>query len=479
MKPEATKVIKLQLIAEDAIFRSLDGQSKICNWLYNHLLEKANTLKQQFIQTGDYEAAKTLYTERGLRNLLPGLKNELPFLKSVHSSPLKNSALRLSQAIQTHQKSRKGKRAGKKFGWPKFRSWQASWFSLLYDEPNKGFKIHHHQLILSLGQRISLSFTLKDHHLLNNQIIRNLRIVKQASTYYAVFTVQVKLPVKKPVKRIIAFDPNHKNLAHGVDNEGQSIEITSPHWLKTYDKRIDELKSKRDRCLKKSKQMTITDPLGNPLKEKYIPSKRWSKYQKALEKARHKRQEQTKTYVYTLAHQITKNYDAIGIGDYTPKGEGITAPMRRAMNNRSLIGRFKQALQWVAAKSGKLFIEYDEQRTTRTCSECCYICPESLDPSIRIWNCPSCQKVHLRDENAAINGLKKILRDLEKKCETIISQVPCSGLFQVIERWAWRVLPSGVKKTSAGAERREIAAPGNEIGSMITSSHKLAIIGQF
>lgn len=449
MDPEI-KVIKLEMTADAAVFRSLDGQSKICNWLYNHLLEKANTLKQQFIETSNPEFAKTLYTERGLRNLLPLLKQELPFLQSVHSSPLKNTALRLSQSIQVYQKSKKGKRAGKLMGWPKFRSWQQSWFSLLYDEPNKGYKLSQNTLTLSLGKRVSLSFGLKDHFLLKGQSIRNLRILKQASCYYAVFTVQTKHSSVKPIKRAIAFDPNHKNLAYGVDTEGNSIEIAAPNWLKSYDRRIDELKSKRDHCLKKSKKIIITDVQDNPIKERFIPSKRWRTYQIALEKARHKRQEQTKTYVYTLAHQICKKYDYIGIGDYTPKGEGTTTAMRRAMNNRSLIGRFKKALEWVALKSGKQCIEYDEKGTTRTCNHCKYICPEGLNPSIRQWDCPNCQFTHLRDENAAINGLKKILRDLIKTGETLVSQVPCSGLFQVVERWAWCALPSGVQKTLQG-----------------------------
>jgi putative transposase len=466
---EAIKIIKLELLADIQTFRSLDGQSKICNWLYNHLLEKAHELKQKFILSGDQESAKILYTERGLRNQLPLLKNEKPFLKSVHSSPLKNTALRLSQAIQTHQKSKKGKRAGKTMGWPKFRSWQASWFSLLYDEPNKGFKLNQNQLRISLGERVSLTFRLKDHNLLKDQNIRNLRIVKQSSTYYAIFTVTFKLPEKKFLKQMIAFDPNHKNLAYGVDMKGQSIEIASPHWLKIYDKRIDELKSKRDRCLKKSKKLAV----GNVVKEKYVPSKRWHKYQKTLEKVRHKRQEQTKTYVYTISHQICKTYDVIGVGDYAPQGEGITPKMRRAMNNRSLIGRFKQALQWVAAKSGKLFIEYNEKGTTRTCNACHYVCQEGLSPSIRSWSCPCCQEFHLRDENAAINGLKKILQDLTEKGEINISQVPCSGLFQAIEGWVWRVLPSGVLKGFAGVRQRFIAAPENEIRSLITSSQEL------
>ena len=461
MMQEAVKVIKLQLLASPEVFRSLDGQSKICNWLYNHLLEKANLLKQQFKKTGDSDVAKTLYTERGLRNQLPALKKELAFLKAVHSSPLKNTALRLSQAIQTHQKSKKGQRNGQPVGWPKFRSWQAHWFSLFYDEPNKGFKINQSQLTLSLGGRVYLNFTMKDHDQLKNHLPRNLRIVKQAGNYYAIFTVAITIPAQKPLNRIIALDPNHKNIVYGVDASGKSIEVASALWLKYYDKRIDELKSKRDRCLKKSQKIIITDAQGNPLKEKFIPSRRWKKYQRVLEKTRHKRQEQTKTFVYTLSHQICKNYDVIAIGDYTPHGGGITTSMRRAMNNRSLIGRLKKALQWVAVKSGKHFIEYDEKGTTRTCNHCHYIHAESLHPSIRQWNCPDCHKTHLRDENAAINGLKKILRDLKEKSEALVSQVPCSGLFQVIERWAWRVLPSGVHKTLRGldselSQRQEI-----------------------
>ena len=47
---------------------------------------------------------------------------------------------------------------------------------------------------------------------------------------------------------IIAFDPNHKNFAYGVDSIGKAIQIDAPDWLKTYDKRIDEIKAKRDEC---------------------------------------------------------------------------------------------------------------------------------------------------------------------------------------------------------------------------------------
>lgn len=116
MQQNTVKVLKLELEAPKEVVRSLDGQSRICNWLYNRLLEKANGLRQEFIQTGNPELVKTLYTERGLRNLLPSFKEEYSFLKSVHSSPLKNAALRLSQAIQASQQSKKREATRKRDG---------------------------------------------------------------------------------------------------------------------------------------------------------------------------------------------------------------------------------------------------------------------------------------------------------------------------------------------------------------------------
>ena len=452
-------VLRLNLEVSPQDASELDGQSRICNWLYNHLLEKGQQLKQEFI-SGNQEASKILYTERGLRNQLPKIKEENPFLKVVHSSPLKNTALRLSEAIQVHQKSKKGKRRGKKMGWPKFRSWKKSWFSLFYDEPSKGFKIEGDTLILSLGmgqdrKRRSLKLKIPEAHLLKNTTPRNLRINSELGNYYAIFTIQKELPCKKPISKILALDPNHKNLAYGVDTQGKAIEIASPKWLKNFDKRLDEIKSKRDRCSKKSKKVPVLDEKGDPIgKEFYLPSKRWKKYDDTLRSTLHKRREQTKTFMFTSAHRLFRDYDCVAIGDYTPSGEGINAPMRRAMNNRSLIGRWKNTLSWVARKSGKTFFEFEEKGTTRTCNHCLHVVEGGIAPSLRQWQC---QAVHIRDENAAFNGLRKVLRDLPTKIEgEIPSLVSGSDLAFVKERWAWCILPSGIRVMPRGQNSERV-----------------------
>jgi putative transposase len=70
---KGSKVIRVLVEGDEDVLRFLDGQSRICNWLYNHLLEKANVLKDEFIQTKNNDIVKILYTERGFRNLLPTL----------------------------------------------------------------------------------------------------------------------------------------------------------------------------------------------------------------------------------------------------------------------------------------------------------------------------------------------------------------------------------------------------------------------
>ena len=135
--------------------------------------------------------------------------------------------------------------------------------------------------------------------------------------------------------------------------------------------------------------------------------------------------------------------------------------MRRALNNRSLIGRFKEILLWVAEKSGKTFIEFNEEGTTRTCNVCLHKVQEGIPLAMRQWECPHCKTFHIRDENAAINGLKKVLWDLREKNEASASVVSSSDLVFVKERWAWCVSPSGVVSTLRGRNSEIFAAPRN------------------
>src|SRR2546421_8484177 len=91
--------VKIPLLASEQEAVILDSQSRIANWLYNELLERANDLRTQYRGRPDKEVGRALYTERGLRDLIPGINQPHPFLQTVSSSPLPNPPLPLSHAI--------------------------------------------------------------------------------------------------------------------------------------------------------------------------------------------------------------------------------------------------------------------------------------------------------------------------------------------------------------------------------------------
>jgi putative transposase len=461
--------IKLSLSAEDQ--RSLDGQSKILNWADNQLLSRAKAKLESLNDSSSdkTQTLKLIYSKRGLRDLIPMMKEEHPFLKTVHSSPLKNAALRLSEAIAASSAKRNKRR---KF--PRFRSQRQKWFSLLYDESGKGFKILKDRLLkLSLGQdenkkRLYVTAQLeKSLESFGMHAIRQLRITKEKSGYFAVFTVERADPQAKPIRKIIAIDPNHKNLGYGVSSTGLAVEIHNPYFIKSLDKQIDSVKRRRDLCKRRSTKIELES--GKVI---WKPSRRWEVFQNKLEKLYIKRQEQTKSFLFTMANKLYKNFStsiesflssvtrpqskvrrrqykistarsifdendvtglrkgSISVGDYTPNGGGTSTKMRRAMNNQSLIGRFKLVLNWVAKKSGKHFHEWNEKGSTRTCHACGFKHERSLSPEIREWSCPGCNMFHIRDENAALNGLMRTQKEFELFC----SNHPA----QVTARCAWR-----------------------------------------
>jgi len=466
--------IPLENTSEDA--RILDGQSKICAWAFNQLKSLADDLRVGYarlkaakqmeperryaeLDASAAEIGHVLYSRRGLRNLLPAMKTDHPFLKAVHSSPLKNAALRLSQAIQAHQDSRSGRRKGPEVQWPCFHRWGRDWFSLEYDEPGKGFSFEGGKLHLSLGtnaegKRLALAFPLGE-TVPGLADARNLRIVKEGHTYFAVVTLRRPMPAPKPIRTAVALDPNHTNFAYGVDTGGKAFEIQNLEGLRETDRRIDKLKAKRDRCQRGSRLVEVVRQ-DQSVGRHWEPSRQWNKINRALKRVEQKRRDQTKHYLFSISNKLCKNYDLIGIGAYAPnQGDaGFGRKMNRAMQNRSLLGRFKPILLWVARRSGKVAEVFDETGTTRTCSEpeCGHVVPGGLPPKIREWRCAQCGTHHHRDENAAKNGLVRIIR-------TRSLQLPCSGPVQ--GRCDWRFHPQGWREVPKGrANANQTGCPG-------------------
>ena len=492
--------VKLPLVSHVDFDLSGEGQSRILNWARNSLLELVNLKKVEYQRTKDPEIGKLIYSKYGLRNLLPELKTKYPFLRTVHSAPLKNAALNLSASIKRYQDDKKKpKHLQSKVGWPKFRSVKKKFFSLLYDEPGNGFQFRFDETGWSLdvsfgvtkeGERISHRVLIKEmpawlskeilnaqkhyvekrralspadrkkFHLRKLLPFTELRLKKEGSEWFAILSVErPDSPSVVDIKKIAVIDPNHKNFGYLVDSDGNAIEIERLGIVKALDKRIDEIKARRDNCKKNSVRVVRED--GSEL---YKASKKWKFFQDYLDELHRVRREQMKQALYTIANGLTRTYDFIAIGNYTSRGGGINTGMRRSMNNQSQIGKFKHILKWVCQKTQKSYHEWDEKNSTKTCHRHGLQTDLTKDPSIRSWKCDLCDISHIRDENAALNGSRLAIDWIKQ------NNLPCSGqcdtivkhekYFTVSSRWAWRFNGSGIT-VSRASECIELQAPGN------------------
>lgn len=390
--------IKLQTNPQEESY--LDSQSKKCNWLYNQLLD----LVKEDYKNGN---ANKYLQGRNVRDLGTSLKKSHPFLKTVHSSPLKNVGLRLKEAFSRVYKQGNGA--------PKFRSWKEKWFSLLYDEPKKGFKLtEDFKLELVFGKRsikekgqkvqLGLTVTLSEPLILEGEKIKTLRITKDRHEYFAIFTLEkvISKPLK-PQKTWIVCDPNHKNLMVGINQDGLTYEFGNIYAIKYWDKIIDELKSKRDKCKKKAKFIKKEHATG---KGHFEPSKRYNKLDRALNRAYHAKREQQKQALYAVSHYLAKRYDTVYVGDYTPnKGTAPFNNMHRSMLNQTVISKMRHTIFWVQQKARKHYKEVNEHNTTKDCCICGH--QEKKDPSIRQFTCKNCGTTLSRDCNSSVNLAKK------------------------------------------------------------------------
>jgi putative transposase len=387
----------IELILDNENKLILDGQSKILNWLYNHLLELSINQYKEFKLTN---LNKPLLNKRnGLRNyMVNNMKKttDYNFINTIYSKPLKEVATRLEFAFKGFFKNNKG--------YPHFRSWKKKWFSLYYDEPYIGYSINDNEFILSCGKdingkRIKIKAQLKNK--LRSGKLKTLRICKKSNKYYINLTFDMLDPIKKDIKNWISIDQNHKNFFCAVDNNGKTIIFNKNNFIKYGDKQIDEIKSIMD---KKKKYLINGDKNYNVKFKQY--TKEYNRLKNKLIKVYDKIREQKKTYCNTISNYLFKNYDLIIIGDYTPDlNTAKFDTMHRSMLNQEMIGMFRNILEHQSKKCGKTLIVNSEKHTTSDC----YFCGDRVykNPSIRQYICPNCGKIYQRDLNSSVNIGKK------------------------------------------------------------------------
>jgi putative transposase len=396
------KKIKIEVSQQDA--QALEFMQDKCRGLYNWRVMRLKSGERWNVN----EAKKSLRES----------KQYDPELRYVYGKLLAEVYFRLDKAMQGFFRRVK---AGEKPGFPRFKP-RHEFFTLCY--PAMYLEVRDNTIILPSGgggnwgpkryQNIVAHLTEDPpDHFHEVAVSRDAR-----GNYYCSFvyndaeqseddeTPKTHTNRKQPrplrADGVVAFDLGIKTLATGYTDQGRFYHIGGFKGYRYYNKQLDKLRSKRDKCKKKSRRYLHLSRVYNRVAEK-----KRRKQQDCLHKASH-----------LIAHQLAER--AVVIGDLSQrqmvikKQEHETRKERRKrqIRNRMVyndwgLSGFVHMLEYKCVRFGKELFIISERDTTKTC----HVCKHKQDMPLwqRTYRCENCGLVMDRDENSAVNIYERFL----------------------------------------------------------------------
>ena len=395
-----SKKIRLEVSLQDAA--TLEWMQGKCRGLYNWWVMK---LRDGEKWPGWEEAKKTLQAS----------KEHDPDLRCVYGKLLHEVYFRLDGAMQAFFRRVKN---GEKPGFPRVRP-RHNFFTLCY--PAMYIKIE--------GKHVTLPTGGKGKSKRYPDVVAKL--TEEAPTgykevaisrdgqgrYYASF-VQEVIEEAHEHDGVLAIDLGVKTLATGANEQGRFYHIGGFKGGRWYNKQLDKIRSKRDRCKKGSRRYRHLSQVYSRVSEQ-----KRTKQKDCLHKASH-----------LIAHTLVER--TVVIGDLSQRQMVMNEHkernkyLNRAVFNEWGLYTFVQMLVYKCVLYGKELVILDERGTSKTCSACGHT--QDMPLWKRTYRCPNpeCRFVIDRDENSAVNILKRYLARLGPHTG---DPVRCADVFPAID----------------------------------------------
>ncbi len=315
--------------------------------------------------------------------------------KNINSSSSQKILKRLDFAYASFFRRIK---LGQKPGYPRFKNskhFESITFAKFHDGIDiKDKKIYIQNLALNcesfLGGKIFLNrkrsnkfnfVRIKKHRPIEGET-KNVILKKECGHYYVIIIseVQPKLDCKSKIQ--VGLD---KGLTHFY---------TLSDGTKEENPRFYQFSQKELRVLNRS------------LSRKKKGSKSRSKQKNRLSKFHQKISRKRRDHQFKTARKLTHQYGLIAIEKLNVTGMTKNRRLSKSISDVSWYG-FDSILKHKAEEAGALVIEVDPKNTSQLCSSCGEIVKKDL--SVRVHNCQYCGLKIDRDQNAALNILKRAL----------------------------------------------------------------------
>lgn len=336
--------------------KRVENWLNICRYLYNNALEHRITA---------YRSNGSSISKYDQYNELPAIKNELPWMKDVHSQVLQQVLDRVDRSYQNFFNGA---------GFPKFQG-KKRYKSLTFKQ---GVSIVDGKIKLP---KIGLVKYFNSREIPANGIIKTTTLTKQLSGWFISICVEFNSPtISVDNSHAVGIDVGVKHFATLSDE----TVIDSPYFLEPRLKELRRLQRKLSRQDKKSNSRTKTVHQIRKLYLKITNSR--------------------KDYLHKTSAKIAQQYSACYIEDLKIANMTKLNPTlsRRMLDNS--FREFRSMLEYKFAYNGKLCLPVPPHYTSQECSFCGVVDKKSrLSQSEFV--CTNCGHV----ENADINASKNIL----------------------------------------------------------------------
>jgi putative transposase len=295
---------------------------------------------------------------------------ERAWLSEVSNIPLQQSIADLEIAFKNFFDSCKGKRKGRKVGYPKFKKRTSSQSARL---TRGGFSIKGEEVYLAKIGNVSPVWSRK-----LPSIPSSVTVIKDcANRYFLSFVVEVE-PIQINAKnQSVGIDLGIKNFA--VISNGEKA---FSHCYKIPDRKVRKLQKKLARQQK--------------------DSKRKNKTRIQIAKQHNQIADTRKDFLHKLSTKVVSENQTIVLEDLNVSGMVKNRRLSRAISQQGW-REFRILVEAKAEKYGRKFVVISRwEPTSQVCSDCGFKWGK-IDLSVRSVLCLNCGTEHDRDENASIN----------------------------------------------------------------------------
>ena len=360
---------EFKLLPTAAQVETFDSWLRICAGVWNYALAErrdfararkspvnACSIRQEYIIPVD--AKKPSYARQCAS--LAQVKKTRPWLKEPQSHVLQQVLRTLEAAfVATWEQG---------FGFPRFKKRMRSF---LFPQMNKQ--------VLSAGRinlpRIGWVKLRQSRPLPEGAVVKQVRIVKRASGFYAMLSLQqdISIPEPRPQGNAIGVDVGIK---HFLATSAVEL-IPNPRFFEAGQHRLKELSRAASKKRKGSRRWRIA-------------MHRVARHHERLSNAR-------KDFHFKTAHHLCDQAQTVVVESLNVQGLARSSLSKQVLD--AAWNQFVSILRWVGLKRGACIEKVDARGTSQQCPQCGAAMHKDL--SVRLHDCPECGYTADRDVAAA------------------------------------------------------------------------------